>query len=96
MRYFDRAEIERFLRAVDKALQKRATIILIGGGAVAVKYRVDLPTSDIDTFDAIGNDLRRAIDVAREATGLPMPFEQSGVADGPYGFEDRCFAPCRA
>jgi hypothetical protein len=89
VRYYDRAEIERFLRAVDKALKRRATIILIGGGAVAVKYRVDLPTSDIDTFDPIGHELRRAIDRAREATGLPMPFEQSGVADGPYGFEDR-------
>lgn len=89
MRSYVRAEIERFLRAVDKALKRRATIIVIGGGAVVVKYRVDLPTTDIDTFNAIGHELRRAIDLAREATGLPMPFEQSGVADGPYGFEDR-------
>jgi hypothetical protein len=89
VRYYVRAEIERFLRAVNEALERRATIILIGGGALAVKYRVDLPTTDIDTFNAIGHELRRAIDLAREATGLPMPFEQSGVADGPYGFEDR-------
>lgn len=89
MRYYVRSEIERFLRAVDKALKRRATIIVIGGGAAAVKYRVDDPTTDIDTFNALGADLRRAIDAARKATGMPMPFEQSGVADGPYGFEDR-------
>ena len=89
MRYYVRAEIERFLRAVDRALKRPATIIIIGGGAAALKYRIDDPTTDIDTFNALGADLRRAIDAARKATGLAMPFEQSGVADGPYEFEDR-------
>jgi hypothetical protein len=89
MRYYVRAEIERFLRAVDVALKRPATIVVIGGGAAALKYRIDDPTTDIDTFNALGADLRRAIAVARKATGLAMPFEQSGVADGPYGFEDR-------
>lgn len=89
MRYYVRAEIERFLRAVDKALKRRATIIVIGGGAAALKYRIDDPTTDIDTFNAIGAELRRAIEAAREATGLPMPFGQSRVADGPHDFEDR-------
>ncbi len=89
MRYYVRAEIERFLRAVDFALKRSATVIVIGGGAAALKYRIDDPTTDIDTFNAIGADLKRAIRAAREATGLAMPFEQSGVADGPYDFEDR-------
>ncbi len=89
MRYYVRAEIERFLRAVDRALKRPATIIIIGGGAAALKYRIDDPTTDIDTFNALGADLRRAIDAARKATGFALPFEQSGVADGPYEFEDR-------
>jgi hypothetical protein len=89
VRYYGRAEIERFLRAVDRALKRPVTVIIIGGGAAAVKYRIDDPTTDIDTFNALGADLRRAIDAARHATGLAMPFEQSGVADGPYCFEDR-------
>jgi hypothetical protein len=89
VRYYVRAEIERFLRAVDKALKRRATIIVIGGGAAAMKYRIDDPTTGIDTFNALGADLRRAIEAAREATGLPMPFEESGVADGPSDFKDR-------
>ena len=89
MRYYVRAEIERFLRAVDLALKRPATVIVIGGGAAALKYRIDDPTTDIDTFNALGADLRLAIDAARKATGLAMPFEQSGVADGPYEFEDR-------
>lgn len=89
MRYYVRAEIERFLRAVDLALKRPATVIVIGGGAAALKYGIDDPTTDIDTFNALGADLRHAIDVARKATGLEMPVEQSGVADGPYNFEDR-------
>jgi hypothetical protein len=89
VRYYVRAEIERFLRAVDHALKRRTTVVLIGGAAAAVKYRIEDPTTDIDTFNAIGADLRRALDAARQSTGLPMPFEQSGVADGPYHFEDR-------
>jgi uncharacterized nucleotidyltransferase DUF6036 len=89
VRYYVRAEIERFLRAVDRALKRPATIVVIGGGAAALKYRIDDPTTDIDTFNALGADLRRAIDAARKATGLAMPFEQSGVADGPYEFEER-------
>jgi hypothetical protein len=89
VRYYVRAEIERFLRAVDLALERPATVIIIGGGAAALKYRIDDPTTDIDTFNALGADLRRAIAAARKATGLAMPFEQSGVADGPYDFVDR-------
>jgi len=89
VRYYVRTEIERFLRAVDQALRRRATVIVIGGGAAALKYRIDDPTTDIDTFSAIGPELGRAIAEARKATGLAIPFEQSGVADGPYHFEDR-------
>lgn len=89
MRSYVRAEIERFLRAVDLALKRPASIVVIGGGAAALKYRIDDPTTDIDTFNALGADLRRAIEAARKATGLAMPFEQSGVADGPHDFEHR-------
>jgi len=89
VRYYVRAEIERFLRAVDLALTRPATVVVIGGGAAALKYGIDDPTTDIDTFNPLGADLKRAIRAAREATGLAMPFEQSGVADGPYDFEDR-------
>jgi hypothetical protein len=89
VRYYTRAEIERFLRAVDRALRMHTTVVLIGGAAAAVKYRIEDPTTDIDTFNALTAELRHAIAVARQSTGLPMPVEQSGVADGPYHFEDR-------
>jgi hypothetical protein len=69
VRYYVRAEIERFLRAVDLALKRPATVVIIGGGAAALKYGIDDPTTDIDTFNALGADLKRAIRAAREATG---------------------------
>ncbi len=89
MRYYVRAEIVRFLRAVDLALRRPATVVVIGGSAAALKYGIDDPTMEIDTFSALGAELKRATKAAREATGLAIPFEQSGVADGPYDFEDR-------
>jgi hypothetical protein len=89
VRYYVRTEIERFLRAVDLALERSATVVVIGGGAAALKYQIDDPTTDIDTFNPLGADLKRAIAAARAATGLAMPFEQSGIADGPYDFEER-------
>jgi hypothetical protein len=89
MRYYVRAEIERFLQAVNVALERPATIIVVGGGAAALKFGIDDPTTDIDTFYALSADLGRAIADARKATGLAMPVEHSGVADGPYHFEDR-------
>jgi hypothetical protein len=48
VRYYVRAEIERFLRGVDHALKRRTTVVVIGGAAAAVKYRIEDPTTDID------------------------------------------------
>ncbi len=37
MRTYERDEIVRFLRAVDKALSTKEKLVLIGGGAVMLK-----------------------------------------------------------
>lgn len=43
-------ELERFLVAMDDALNERAPVIVIGGSALILGYGVFAATSDIDVF----------------------------------------------
>jgi hypothetical protein len=91
MRTYERDEIVRFLRAVDEALTTSETLVLIGGGAVMLKssalstYR----TKDLDFWGTVSAALERAWLKARETTGLDLPLDPAGVADGPYNLDDR-------
>lgn len=82
-------ELSRFLEAVDSALDQPARIIVIGGTAAALHYGVNHPTSDIDTWNRITDDLARAVAKARALTGLHVPVSRSGQAEGPEGTESR-------
>lgn len=88
-RRFGPAELERFLAAVDSHLREPAEIILIGGGATAVGFGVDVGTQDLDTFNAITAVLGEAVRQAQQDTGLMIPVGQAGVADVPYHYEGR-------
>ncbi len=50
---FQRTEIERFLRAVDKALTKRLELIVIGGSAATLHCGAARATQDIDTLTSV-------------------------------------------
>jgi hypothetical protein len=89
VRRFGPAELERFLTAVDAHLTDPVEIILIGGGAAAVGFGVDVGTQDLDTFTSIPATLEAAVRRARQDTGLMIPVGKAGVADGPYHLEDR-------
>ena len=97
MRTYERDEIVRFLRAVDEALTTSETLVLIGGGAVMLKssalstYR----TKDLDSWGTVSEALERAWLKARDATGLDLPLDPAGVADGPYNLDDRLARRCR-
>ena len=89
MRLYLRAEIVRFLAAVDHALRRRVEVVIIGGAAAAVQYGFDKGTRDIDTWTTVQRELAVAVEQAREATGLAVPFAKSGIADGPFELEAR-------
>ncbi len=89
MKVYTPQELRRFLGAVDARLTRRAEVTVIGGAAAALKYGVATGTRDIDTWTSVQKGLSAAVVEAREATGLDVPFAQSGVADGPYEFESR-------
>jgi hypothetical protein len=89
VREYLQAELAAFLRAVDAALDHPVETVVIGGAAAILHYGVPRATRDIDTWTTVREDLAVAVRRAREATGLNVPFEKSGVADAPYDFEDR-------
>ncbi len=89
MRVYTPDELRRFLEAVDGALHGQAEVVVIGGAAAALEYGVATGTRDIDTWTRVQNELMVAVERARQATGLAVPFAQSGVADAPEDFESR-------
>jgi hypothetical protein len=89
MRVFTPQELRRFLAAMDRALRRRAEVVVIGGAAAALEYGVVSGTRDIDTWTRVHKDLAIAAERARQSTGLAVPFSRSRVADGPCAFESR-------
>ena len=89
MRVYTPEELRRFLAAMNRALERPAAVVVIGGAAAAIEYGVASGTRDIDTWTRVHEDLAVAAERARQTTGLEVPFAQSGVADGPHDFESR-------
>jgi len=88
-RRFARSELATFLRAVDDLLEQPAQIVVIGGGALALGYDVDVGTQDIDTYKSDLALINDAAQRARAATGLKIPISAVTVADFPWNFRDR-------
>ena len=86
---FPRFEIERFLRAVDKALTRPADLIVIGGTAATLHYGAGRATRDIDTLSAVSSALAGAASEARRATGLQIPIQLVTIADEPEDYASR-------
>ena len=90
MKTFVTTEIETFLLAVDRHMTAPFQITVIGGAAAALAYKVVDYTKDIDTMGGKSlKPIELACRKAAEETGLNIPIEATGVADGPYNYEDR-------
>lgn len=92
MQRLDRAQIVRFLHAVDAALDNEMKIIVIGGMAAIVKYDAAVKTADMDVLAVVsgsGDDFARAARVASAATGLSFLIDPASIADLPWNYTDR-------
>jgi len=88
MRKFHRTELTRFLGCLDTHLSQPTELIMIGGAAASLAYGIDRTTTDIDITETTSG-FEEALRLARQETGLNVPFQQVGIWDGPYCFEDR-------
>ena len=89
MKTYSADELEIFLRALDAALARKATLLIIGGSAASLAYGFQRATSDVDTLTALTEDIAHAATAARDATGLNIPIGPATVAEFPEHFEDR-------
>lgn len=78
----------RFLLALDANLSRRTRLVVIGGAALALGYRVERATLDLDTFCDL-KGLEESLQRARADTGLDIPVEFAAVAQVPWNYEDR-------
>jgi hypothetical protein len=72
-------ELSRFLKAVDRHLERPERVVIIGGAAAALHYGARRATIDIDLATTVSPELRSAVLRARKETGLELPVERSGV-----------------
>ena len=92
MRRLDRAEIVRFLHAVDDSLEDNLVICVIGGVAAVIGYNANVKTADIDVFtiaEGTAADMMQATRSAAALTGLSMMVDRASIAELPYNYEDR-------
>jgi CRISPR/Cas system CMR-associated protein Cmr5 small subunit len=85
---YSRGDIVRFLKAIDKEMKNEYQLILIGGTAATLAYKVTRATHDIDVLNDLSS-LKNAIAEAQNSTGIHILVEQVTVHDGPYNMEER-------
>lgn len=88
MKRYSEAEIVEFLKAIDRNLNSKQELVIIGGTAAALAYKFKGATQDIDTANSV-EKLRSAIKRAVNETGFDIPVSRSGVFDAPYEYESR-------
>jgi hypothetical protein len=81
-------EIEAFLRIVDGHLARPVELVIVGGGAAAF-HTATTTTMDLDTYEALDAELRRAITAATAATGIDLPVGHASIAQLPFEAESR-------
>jgi len=89
MQRFEASQLKRFLKAVDRHLPQPFRLQVIGDSAAVLAYGARRVTRDIDTWDDAYRQITPALQAASKETGLNIPVEHPGVADGPYNLEER-------
>jgi hypothetical protein len=86
----------RLLKLIDAELDAQASMVIIGGAAIALAYANRHLTRDLDTSTAIQGALLDAVERARKTIQAEddldeaPPVGAAGVFDAPEGYEERC------
>ena len=92
MRKFTTGEFEDFLRRVEGELTLPCVIVLIGGGAVGLKYKGSHATTDLDLWSVSENGFWEAVTRANAGAAERIPVQKAAIAEPPWCFEDRLIA----
>lgn len=82
------AEMEAYFRRLDARLSAEATLIVIGGAAVALGWDPAHATQDVDLWNNPGPEFWAAVEELRHFPEA-VPVEQARVGSQPLNFEDR-------
>lgn len=88
MPLFRRRELVRFLKAVDRLIDRPFRVDIIGGSAAAIAFRAKSGTMDMDLVTDVSL-VESSIELARLKTGLHIPVSFTSVYDAPYLYEHR-------
>lgn len=88
---YDRAQAIRWLHAFDAHLQRRTTLLIVGGMAAVLGHHAPVRTADIDVYELRGDeaDIQQAAAGARRATGVHLDLGHAGIAELPDGYAAR-------
>ena len=82
MRRFHPSELEDFLRRVEAELPGPCVIVLIGGGAVGLKYQGAHATADLDLWSVSEDGFWAAVDRANDGMPERIPVQRAPIAAG--------------
>lgn len=89
MRKFKKSELEEFLLDIDGELRRRCTIVLIGGGAVGLRFEGTHATSDLDLWSISESSFWKAVEKVNARRTERIDVQKATIAQPPYTFEDR-------
>lgn len=85
----------RYLTLLDQEITEPRAIVIIGGGALALKHDPRYATRDLDTVTALSGDLGKAAERAADRLRIEHqlevapPVSSCPVMEAPYSYEDR-------
>jgi Nucleotidyltransferase of unknown function (DUF6036) len=86
---FTSKEIAKFLTRVEAELTSACSIVVIGGGAVGLKYKTEHATTDVDLWAVSDPRFWAAAKRVNAAMRPQIPVQKATIAEPPYNFEDR-------
>ncbi|MEZ4753551.1 MAG: DUF6036 family nucleotidyltransferase [Bdellovibrionota bacterium] len=86
---YTKKDLEKFLIALDKEVESKHKIVVIGGAAATLHYNSKQGTIDIDTYNSIAN-LKTAYErTIKKFPDLKIPLSAAVPAQGPVNLNDR-------
>lgn len=82
-------DIQKIVNEIDKNIEFKVDIYLVGSVSSIIGYNLEKKTMDADTYNSMRRELKEEWDKACGKLGIDLELIQSTVVTPPDGFEDR-------